>query len=194
MIYNNYEKLVGVGLRVPAPTADDRRRAVVGGHLFGSYAEEVVYGALSLTGDGVPTYGCVYCQLKDVAVSDRVSFLESNSYVFINEHGIDAEKEIPAGYRAVWDNRHELAVAKLGSSLLSGQSEEDWQAVLIGSDGTNRSEDDFIEAHVFGGFTVQALSTMRMATGLRLSSSQKLDAGVALDSFSKLTHCKENVA
>ena len=194
LLYSNYEKMVAGGQRRPAPADDDRRRAAVGGQLFGSYASNIRYGALSLTGEGVPTYGCVYWRLRQIAISDRVSFLEKNSYAFVEEHRGTFGNGIPAGHRAVWDNRHELAVAKLGDRLSPGQSLDDWQALLIESDGNDRAKDDFIEAHIFGGFDIQAVESMQLAKTKRLSRTQRLDAELALASFKELKSKAEDGA
>lgn len=193
-VYANYERQVGSGLRRPAPTDDDCRRAAVGFQLFGFYAKDIVYGALSLTGEGVPTYGCVYWRLREITISDRVTFLEKNSYAFVEEHRSALGNGIPAGHRAVWDNRHELAVAKLGHRLSSGQSLDDLQALLIESDGTDRGKDDFIEAHIFESFDVQAVESMKLAKTKHLSRTQRLDAKLALVSFKELKSKAEDGA
>jgi len=82
-IYQNYETLVASGGRVAAPLPNDVERASVGALLFGSTASAIRYGVLSLDGFGLPTYGTVFFKLRDVAIQGRVSFLEMNSYQFV---------------------------------------------------------------------------------------------------------------
>ena len=70
-IYVNYERLVGAKARTPANSKHDQHRCAVSGALFGSYAESIIYGVLSLTGGGLPTYGPVYCRLRSITIDWR---------------------------------------------------------------------------------------------------------------------------
>ncbi len=96
-IYVNYEHLVGTGVRIPRDFDNDSHRCAVGGVLFGSYANSIVYGALSLTDSGLPTYGPAFCRLRSVAIDARTSFLETNSYRFIPDHSIRVGDRLPPG-------------------------------------------------------------------------------------------------
>jgi hypothetical protein len=183
IIYKTYEELVGDNARKSADPDNDRHRCGVGGLLFGSYAKRIVYGALSLTEEGLPTYGDVHCRLRSVTIDKRTSFLETNSYKFIKDHGIVPGDKLPVGYMACWRHRHSLALAKLADCLSTGQTESDWQAILIQSDGQNRKNDDFIEAHIYEGFDRNAIESLTAAIGKKLSRSERLDLDLALDQF-----------
>jgi len=185
-IYNNYERLVDANVRRPANSGNDRLRRAVGGQLFGSYADDIVYGALSLTEEGLPTYGDVHCRLRSVAIEKRTSFLEVNSYRFVSDHCIGPADTLPSGYRACWKHRHRLVLAKLASRLSKGQTESDWQAILIQSDGQNRENDDFVEAHIYESFDRNAIESVVAATGKKLSRSEKLDIDLAIHQFKRL--------
>ena len=145
-IYANLETLVGAGVRRSPSLQDDKQRAAVVGILFGTYGRELRYGILSLTNEGLPTYGDVCCRLRSVAIQDRTTFLETNSYRFVEHHELYGSKPVPRGYFAVWDNRHALAVAKVAKSLPCGNCVSDWQKLLVQTDGNDRSKDEFIEA------------------------------------------------
>lgn len=106
----NYERLVGAGLLNPAGFANDAHRRVVAGALFANFGEQIIYGALSLSERGLRTYGDIYCVLKIVAIDERTSFLNTNSYKFIEKYG---ESDHPEGYRADWSNRSKLTGIKL---------------------------------------------------------------------------------
>jgi len=130
-LYTNREQLVGANARKPAGPDNDRHRCAVGASLFGSYADRIVYGALSLTEEGLPTYGDVHCRLRSVTIDKRTSFLETNSYRFVREHSIILEDKLPSGYTSCWEYRHLLVLAKMADCLSTGQTESDWQAILI---------------------------------------------------------------
>lgn len=184
-LYTNYEKLVGAKARRPAGSSDDRHRCAVGGLLFGSYANCIVYGVLSLTKEGLPTYGHVHCRLRSVAIDARTSFLETNSYKFVEEHRLTPGARLPLGYMASWMERHNLVLAKLAARLVSGQTESDWQASLIHSDGQNREKDDFVEAHIFEGFDANAIESLVAVPGRKLTREERLDLKIAISEFNR---------
>jgi hypothetical protein len=184
-IYDNVENLVGAGVRRAPSLQDDKHRAAVVGILFGTYGRELVYGILSLTCDGLPTYGEIYCRLRSVAVQDRTTFLETNSYRFVEQHRLRPGMPVPPGHFAVWDNRNILAIAKLGGSLPFGKCTADWQRLLVQSDGKDRSKDEFIEAHIFDSFDVAAVEEMVPTPAKLLSKEAKLDAEIALEKFAQ---------
>jgi hypothetical protein len=190
-IYTGYEQLVGVNARKPAASDNDRHRCAVGGLLFGSYANRIVYGTLSLTKDGLSTYGDVHCRLRSVTIEKRTSFLEVNSYKFVKDHCIKPGDKLPVGYRACWNHRHRLVLAKLANSLSKGQTETDWQTILIQSDGQNRENDEFVEAHIYEGFDKNAIESLVAVTGKKLSRSEKLDIDLAIHLFKQLWEKKE---
>ena len=159
----NYERLVGAGTRSPAEFANDAHRRVVAGTLFANFGERIVYGALSLSERGLRTYGDIYCILKEVAIDERTSFLNTNSYRFVEKYGASGH---PEGYRSDWPNRAKLVGTKLeeSSSIRKGQDITDWEQLLLICDGKNRDRDEFIEAHIFGSFNVFAIEKMVAAT------------------------------
>ena len=183
LIYENVETLVGAGIRRPPSLQDDKHRAAVVGILFGTYGRQVVYGILSLTCQGLPTYGDIGCRLRSIAIDDRTTFLETNSYRFVEQHRLRPGVPVPPGYAAVWDNRHVLAVAKLGKSLPWGTCLAEWQRLLVQTDRKDRSKDEFIEAHIYDSFDIAAVEAMIPCEGKDLSRGAKLDIKLALEFF-----------
>lgn len=183
-LYSNYESLVGSNVRKPARPESDRQRCAVGGLIFGSYAKKIMYGALSLTEEGLPTYGDIFCRLRSIAIDKRTSFLETNSYKFVNNHNITPENnDLPLGYSACWRQRRALVLAKISSNLSKGQTESDWQKILIRTDGVNRNDDDFVEAHIYEGFDKNAIESVVAITRINQRRPEKLDADIAVDLF-----------
>lgn len=143
-----------------------------------------MYGALSLTEEGLPTYGDVYCRLRSVTINRRTSFLETNSYRFVKDHNITlSTMKLPVGYAACWRQRRTLVLTKLSDNLSIGQTESDWQAILIRTDGQNRSNDDFVEAHIYEGFDSNAIESLVAFTKKAQSRAEKLDADLAVELF-----------
>ncbi len=185
-IYCNYESLVHAGVRIPANQDNDRHRCAVGGLLFGSYANSIVYGALSLTNIGLPTYGPVQCRIRSVAINSRTSFLEMNSYEFVEVHSITPSSPLPMGYMSCWENKQILALVKVTPKLSVGQTISDWQKELIKSDGINRNKDDFIEAHIFEGFNLASIESIEIFTKKRLRKDEQLDIKIIKHMFNTI--------
>jgi len=186
-LYVGYETLVGSKIRKPARIESDRQRWGVGGTLFGAYADKIRYGVLSLTAEGLPTYGDVYFRLREVAVANRTSFLETNSYKFVEDHDIRPDGEFPEGYTAYWKDRHKLVLAKLADRLTNGQSKKNWQEILIESNGKDRKNDSFVEAHIYECFDRNAIESMVVSSDKKLSREDKLDLEIALEKFKELS-------
>jgi hypothetical protein len=146
-MYGNYDQGIRAGVRKVAEEVNDRHRASVAALLFGSAAEGIVYGALSLECRGLESYGAYCMQLRDIAVSDRSSVLEENSFVFVETHDLRPGRPIPAGYRAPWPNRHLLACAKLLPRIEATTNDAEFQGILLRSSG-DRATDDFLEVRV----------------------------------------------
>jgi hypothetical protein len=183
MVYTNYETLTGSGIRQAAAMQNDKQRRAVAGMLFGTYGDKLRYGILSLTPLGLPTYGEIHCRLRTIAIEDRTSFLECNSYHLVKNHGVAHDSPLPAGHKAVWDNRHCLALIKLGGGLRPKQCKADWETIMFKTDGKNRREDDFIEALIYEGFNLAAIENMAIAPDARLDKGTKLIAKSAIERF-----------
>ncbi len=185
LVYANYETLVGSGLRRPATQDNDRHRKAVASLLFGQADAQIRYGNLAIETESLGSYGDVSCRLRADAVRKRTSFLEENSYTFVRRHQMTPGDPIPPGYRAVWENRHKLALAKLGGQLKPGQRRSELRGLLVQSCG-DRSNDEFIEAHIYGGFTVDSIESMTKITkAKRPNREAQMDVKIALSQFSK---------
>lgn len=185
-LYANYEKLVGAKVRVPASSDDDKNRYAIAGMLFGSYADSIIYGVLSLTEYGLPTYGGIHCKLRPVAIDLRTSFLETNSYKFIKDQAIVAGDELPKGFSACWNDRQKLVLAKITGSLSVGQGRSDWQEMIIHSDGKSRENDEFVEAHIYDGFNWNAIESLEKSTNVKMTRAENLDFDLAKSAFNRL--------
>jgi hypothetical protein len=156
-LYAAYQDQVDAGTRLRATPADDRNRTAVEGTLFGSWGRSISYAALSLDGRGLLSYGPLSIQLKEAAVEDRASVLEENSYHFVQRHRLVAGDPLPLGFRAPWRTRGHVASAKLGDKVKQSTQAKEYARLLLSS-GTSRSDDDFVEVHLFGPFNRDAIA------------------------------------
>jgi hypothetical protein len=165
-LYRDYASQQAAGMRLMAAEADHKRRMVAEAFLFPGYEGKIVYAALSLDGDGLFSYGPCAMSLKTAAYQDRTTVMEDNSFQIAQRPEVAAAiwndaAPRPVGYRATWDERHKLAVAKLGDRVSDGMSDADQASLLLKSDG-NRANDDFMETHIFGGFGCPAVDGVRV--------------------------------
>lgn len=183
VVYQNYDRLVGSGVRRPADERYDRMRQMVGGAMFGALKDSICYGNLALGVAGLQSYGSLACRLRPRMIRSRTTFLEMNSYTFARSHLGAVDGTFPPGHRAVWDNRHMLAFAKLAPNIEAGQTNEDWSALLV-RPGSDRADDDFVEAHVFGTFTADSVEDVGIAKH-DISKEERLDLDIAVGLFSR---------
>ena len=148
-VYKSYQKLLKENKKQIAEDVFDRKRMKVDGYMFGSWGEEITFAALSLNDKGLSSYGKIAAILDEIAIKERATLLEENSYSFALTDQRLMKDEIPKGYRSVWVDRHKLAVAKYSTKLLSPIQEADFASILLHSDG-NKATDNFMEILIFG--------------------------------------------
>jgi hypothetical protein len=162
LLYATYAKLVELGARRPAVGVDDARRRSVESILFGSYGESVRYAALSLGGVGLIAYGPVTMVLRELAIAQRASLLEENSFSFVESHKLRPGLPIPRGYRCPWPTRHHLAMAKCGVKVDEHTTIAEQRELLLQPD--TRATDEFIEVFIFGPFGRGAIERIVLPT------------------------------
>ncbi len=121
--------------------------------MFPSYHEEIQFGALSLDGKGVLSYGACCLVIKSVAIARRTSVFWENAVDFCNRVCPEQNKPIPPGHRAPWPLRAKLAAAK-GEPLLDRQTAlSEFSRILL--DG-----DRFVEVHIYGPFNRDSIERL----------------------------------
>ncbi|HJQ70804.1 MAG TPA: hypothetical protein VKA70_17650 [Blastocatellia bacterium] len=158
-LYSTYALSVEGETRMPATEADESHRLSVDALLFAGYGKHIRFAALSLDGLGPKSYGPYSIKLREVAIEDRATLLEENSYRFVPKHNVGSNGGIPAGHRATWRERHKLAVCKLAERIASGDA-NDLPKALLSSNG-DYATDDFIEVHIYGPFDANAIESVK---------------------------------
>lgn len=140
---------VRAGSRIPQDNDWDRIRTAAESSVSPLYHEAISYAALSLDGSGAAGWGDFSLTLGDRFIAERSSVLEENVILFFKKHVTAPSHLPPKGYRASWEHRDDLAVAKLQPKIKPGMSAKDFAAILL-DQGTGRSDADFIEVHIYG--------------------------------------------
>lgn len=143
-----FYQMVAAGARRPENTLIEKLRERSGTYVFYGYHEKVHCAALSLDGSGARGWGECAMTLKSDLIRGRTTVFEENS-VFFCDSRLGFREEVPPGHRALWEERHLLAKAKLARRLTPAMKPDDLLHVLISGSETERGE-DFIEVHIFG--------------------------------------------
>ncbi len=154
-LYATFYKTLGV-TRLPTGGSWDLLRAPVDEALFPTFKEEIRFAALSLDGKGLPHYGDCFITLRESMIAHRASVFEENTVVFMVRRGVpfaDADKLKP-GFRATWEERAKLCVAKLAARV-AGPLDDEARAALLLAPAPEPDDDDFVEVHVYGPMTAR---------------------------------------
>lgn len=149
--YRNYHQRIESGERDPANAGDHSDREIVGARLFPMYNDHIHYAALSPDGRGLSNYGpvAVRWEVTPTYIGRRASLLEMNSYTFFDHHSLGRRgATIPPGYRAIWDDRANLAAAKIAPRLTPATGEGALPGFMLQS-GKTLKDDDFIEVAIY---------------------------------------------
>lgn len=150
-IYATYYQRLEAEVQAPHGDDWDRWRRMADATLFPLYEERIRFAALALDGVGVQSYGECSLVLRDELIAHRASVFEENSAVFLRDRGY----QLPPGYRASWEDRSRLAVAKLAPAVHAGTLPADFPGLLV-RQGPTAEEDCFIEVHIWGPVTARA--------------------------------------
>jgi hypothetical protein len=153
-LYTTYDLQIAGQMRTAAAYEDDIRRREVGSKVFGAYAKEIRYAALTLTGRGLTSYGGCSMVLNADICGNLASLTEENTYELVGHHPAG----IPDGFRAVWTERHKLSLAKLAPKLTAATTPGHYAALLFFSEG-RRATDQFIEVHLYGPFSCNSIKS-----------------------------------
>lgn len=182
-LYASYYALLDVGLKVPDGKEWDVVREAVDSALFPGYRDNIRFGALSLGGEGVQSYGDCFLVLRTDFIAHRASVFDQNSVVFTREHDIRLAEsnQLPLGFRARWADRAKLAVAKLAVNLDQNTVPKEFPSILC-RQGVEPAGAEFIEVHLWGPFTINTVQRAILLGGReKLTSAmlRRLEQGLA---------------
>jgi hypothetical protein len=160
-LITSFYRQVDGGSRLPEDNRFDRARPSVDGILFPYYQDQINFGVLSLNGIGIGgNYGSCHLTLRESAVANRSSLFEENSLLFCtSKHRIILGGRIPPGYRATWDRRDRLAMAKHQPDLDASVTPDKFPGILV-RQGAKPEDEIFIEVHIYGRIHRDAIESV----------------------------------
>lgn len=157
---SNYQMMIESEMRKPADFENDTERRTVDSALWGSFDKKIRFAALSLNHQGLTSYGCCSATFKDITMDGTATVLIENSYDFARRHEIKTRDcKLPVGYRAVWSQRHKLVMTKMVDKLIEQDDCTDYAELLLFSE-LDRSTDQFVEVHIYGGLPLKAINVI----------------------------------
>jgi len=135
--------------RRPEDTPIEQKRLIADELLFPHFRDPICFAALSLDGMGAISWGNCSVVLRDQHLANRATVFEENSVYFCVKRDLGVNRGIPAGYRATWDRRAELAIAKLEGKLQPEMTPNQFPQILMDS-SPGRYREDFVEVHIWG--------------------------------------------
>ena len=149
LLYISFHQQVRSHFRIPEDNKWDKGRAAAESTINPHFFDQINFACLSLDGIGTSGYGDYHITLKDKLVERRTTVFEENPFVFCERHRIIAGNAPPFGYRATWEKRGLLAMAKLQHNLSGTTTRDQFPGILV-QRGAALGCGDFIEAHIYG--------------------------------------------
>jgi len=176
-LYATYYELTEEGISLPAGDDWDVLRELADTVLFWKSKKHIRFGALSLDGLGLPNYGVCSIVLRDEMISHRSSVFEENSALFMEHHEIRISREpkVPKGYKAPWEDRAKLCVAKLAQEIDSHTGPDKYSGLLL-QQGSTSEDDRFVEVHIYGAMTVLTMEQVIVTAPKRSQKATILKA------------------
>lgn len=168
-----YKHTRNAGNRIAEKNKWDMNRGANDGKVNPQYYQEINYAALSLTDYGSGWYGGCHVKLAGERIASRTSVFWKNPFNFLKDVVLKPDEMVPPGYRASWQRRGKLAVAKLHGGIDANTSEADFPGILLEADST-RGDTDFIEVHIYGAVAPSAFVQVTVDVD-RLDEDEKLD-------------------
>ena len=154
-LYSTYYQLIEAGVKLPDGDEWDVLRELADTVLFPLYKQDMRFAALTLDGVGLSNYGSCSIIFRAEMISHRASVFEENSALFMERREIKISRNpnLPKGYRATWDERARLCVAKLSGKIDSATRSDEYSGLLL-KQGATSEDDEFVEVHIWGPMTV----------------------------------------
>jgi hypothetical protein len=163
-LYASYGLATAGETREYAKSQFDKERKGVEGFIFGSNAEHIRYAALSLNKSGLKSYADYTLSLKNIAISERGTVFEENSYIVFQKYFNQKDLTLQNGHIASWENKHLLAVVKCSEEIVK-KNKTYFADILLKSTG-DRKTDDFMEVHIFGTFNKESVESVKGSSKL----------------------------
>jgi hypothetical protein len=145
--------------RRPEDNTWDRQRTSAENTVSPFFYKDLSVAVLGPQARGMPYYGPYTVTLRKETLVHRASVFEKNPFFFCEQHGLVSGTDTPAGYRATWDKRQSLAIAKLTPKLEAQMTSGDLAELVMEKRG-GEADCEFIEVHIYGPVHRDSIETV----------------------------------
>jgi hypothetical protein len=176
-LYATYFQQLDAGVRLPDDDKWHHLRAMARPALFPDYGTKVQFGALSLDGVGSRQFGDCAVTLREEMICHRASVFEGNTAAIMRK--CDYNFVSVLGFRAPWDSRARLAVAKLAGEVASSTKQSEFPRILL-RPAPKSEDDEFVEVHIYGSMTRRTFERVVINSASKHSRTRVKALGVVL--------------
>jgi hypothetical protein len=155
-------------MRNPHPDVLSRLRPIIDEAFFPGYYKNIRFAALTMDERGLQNYGPCTIVLRSTFIADRSSVFDGNTLMRLlhEDPPLSQLVNIPSGHRALWSRRGSLALSAFGRELILDSRSDNFPKILLET-GSDRSNDRFIEVHIWGIITSRAIESVKLTAPSR---------------------------
>lgn len=154
--YATYYQLASSTVRIQSGEIWDSRRQAADAIFFTNYQHEIRFASLALDSIGLSNYGDCSWIFRENMIAHRASVFEENTTLYYMNNDIKDAADVPEGYRAIWNDRAKLCIAKLAQKIDTTTIPAQYSDILM-HQGATSAEDEIVEVHIFGSMTIRTI-------------------------------------
>jgi hypothetical protein len=170
-VYATFYELLGAHVRLWETGKWSVLRSAADAAFFPGFHTQIRFAALSLDSAGLSNYGDCSITLRAEMIAHRASVFEENTVTFLERRNLPFPRlaDLPAGFRATWDERARLCAAKLAKLIEAGATSEAHGSLLL-KQGQTSASDEFVEVHIWGPMTARTFERVTFRRGTARAS------------------------
>ena len=119
--------------------------------MFGFYGDKLLYGVLSLDGQGLREFGPASAVIDEKYISHRSTVTESDSVRMVASRFTTGV--VPPGVISTWGEKHKLAVTKLANNIGPTTDADDFARLIRRGSNSDEGFGEFMEVQIYGSIS-----------------------------------------
>lgn len=150
-----YANVVSATGAVSQEGALHRLRKFAEAAMFGFYGDKLLYGVLSLDGQGLREFGPASAVIDEKYISHRSTVTESDSVRMVASRFTTGV--VPPGVISTWGEKHKLAVTKLANNIGPTTDADDFARLIRRGSNSDEGFGEFMEVQIYGSISSRAI-------------------------------------
>jgi hypothetical protein len=158
-LYPVYLNMVRAEIWYPGDDVIDSERLIAEEATLPGCARNIRYAALTINDSGLTNYGNYLVFWREEVTGYRASVFTDNCVMWRKRNGINLDEvAIPLGNRAIWEQKHMVAVSKCAVKIVATTSDDEFGEILLSSVSGAPARDEFVEVHIWGPLTRRSVA------------------------------------